>query len=380
MADDYYKILGVSKSATADELKKAYRKLAVQNHPDKHPEDRATYEKKFKEINEAYAVLSDPQKRQQYDQFGKAGMNGGQAGGGFGGFGGGGFGGFDFGDINDIFKNFFHDEGGFGGGHSRHQDTRGSDLKYRMEITLEEAFNGGTKTAEYNTFGKCSHCNGTGSSTGKKEETKCPTCKGHGSVRMSKGFFIVEQECPDCDGSGMVMSSPCRYCNGQGVEKMIKRVSVNIPQGVSQGDTVRINGEGEAGIRGGQTGDLYVVFQIKSHKIFTKNGANLECTMPIRFTQATLGAEISITGIDRKMVSVKIPEGTQNGDKISVRGEGMTMRNGRRGDLIVNIKVETPVKLTKEQKDILQQFENSFGVNNNPQSNSFFDNLKKFFG
>lgn len=383
MADDYYKILGVSKNATADELKKAYRKLAVQNHPDKHPEDRATYEKKFKEINEAYAVLSDPQKRQQYDQFGKAGMNGGQSGSGFGGFGNGGFGGFDFGDINDIFKNFFHDEGGFGGfssSRSRHQDTRGSDLKYRMEITLEEAFNGGTKVAEYNTLGKCSHCNGTGSASGKKEETKCPTCKGHGSVRMSKGFFIVEQECPDCEGSGMVMSSPCKYCDGQGVEKTIKRVSVNIPQGVSQGDTVRITGEGEAGIRNGQVGDLYVVFQIKPHKIFTKNGANLECTMPIRFTQATLGAEISITGIDRKMVSVKIPEGTQNGDKILVRGEGMTMRNGRRGDLIVNIKVETPVKLTKEQKEILQQFENSFGVNNNPQSSGFFENLKKFFG
>ena len=385
MADDYYKILGVSKTATADELKKAYRKLAVQNHPDKHPEDRATYEKKFKEINEAYSVLSDSQKRAQYDKFGKAGMNGGSAGGsGFGGFGGSGsgFSGFDFGDINDIFKNFFHEDGGFGGFGSRvrEKDTRGADLKYRMDITLEEAFNGGQKLAEYNTFGKCSHCNGTGSSTGKKEETKCPTCKGHGSVRMSKGFFIVEQECPDCEGSGKIMSSPCKYCNGEGVEKTIKRVNVSIPQGVSHGDTVRINGAGEAGIRGGESGDLYVVFQIKPHKIFVKNGANLECTMPIRFTQATLGAEISITGIDRKMVSVKIPEGTQNGQQILVRGEGMPTRTGRRGDLIVNVKVETPVKLTKEQKDLLQQFENSFGASNNPQSTGFFDNLKKFFG
>ena len=387
MADDYYSILGVSKNATEDELKKAYRKLAVQNHPDKHPEEKAKYEAKFKEINEAYSVLSDPQKRAQYDQFGKSGSNGGfGGGGGSSGFGNGGFsshfqqGGFDFdfGDINDIFNSFFKG-GRKTAGFAREEYTRGSDLKYRLDITLEEAFNCATKYAEYHTLARCSHCNGSGSSTGKKEETQCKTCKGHGAVRMQQGFFVVEQECPDCNGTGKVISSPCRYCDGEGVEKIAKKVEIKIPAGISNGDTIKISGAGEAGVRGGETGDLYVVFQIKQHKLFKKNGSNLECTVPIRFTQAALGAEMTLNGIDRQEIKVDIPEGIQNGEQIFIRGAGMPNKNGRRGDLVITVQIETPVKLTDEQRDLLEQFEASCGTNSNPKSESFFDNVKKWF-
>ena len=382
MASDYYEILGVNKKATADELKKAYRKLAIENHPDKHPNEKEKYEKKFKEINEAYSVLSDPNKRAQYDQFGSTEGNSGGFGGssGFSGFSNGfnsdSFGGFDFGNINDIFNNFFN--GGRSSRNKKQEDTRGSDLKYRMEITLEEAFNCAVKTAEYQTLGYCSHCNATGSSTGRKENSKCPNCKGTGNVRMQQGFFIVEQTCENCNGTGTIITSPCRYCNGEGVEKTIKKVNIKIPAGISNGDTIKISGEGEAGIRGGVCGDLYVVFTIKSHKIFKKNGNNLECNLPIRFTQAALGARISIIGIDRRNIDVIIPAGIQNGEQIVIRGEGMTGKS-RRGDLILNIIVETPVKLTKEQKELLEKFEELSNSNSNPKSNSFFEGIKNFF-
>ena len=388
MAEDYYKILGVDKKASQDEIKKAYRKLAIQNHPDKHPDEKDKYEAKFKEINEAYSVLSDTQKRAQYDQFGSAGGTGGGGfGSGFGGFGNGGFsqhfqqGGFDFDfdNINDIFNSFFH-----GGNRSRssapkERDTSGADLKYKMDITLEDAFNCATKYAEYHTLGRCSHCNGTGSATGKKENTTCQKCKGHGSVRMQQGFFIVEQECPECEGTGQIIKSPCKYCNGSGVENITKKVEVKIPAGISDGDTIKIVGEGEAGECGGEFGDLYVVFKIKQHKIFKKNGSNLDCTIPIRFTQAALGATITILGIDKKNVSFDIPEGIQNGEQIVVRGEGMPNRNGRRGDLFITIQVETPVKLTDEQRDLLERFEQSCNAKTNPKSESFFESIKNFF-
>ncbi|MBR1429416.1 MAG: molecular chaperone DnaJ [Rickettsiales bacterium] len=388
MSKDYYAILGVSKDASADELKRAYRKLAVQNHPDKHPDEKEKYEAKFKEINEAYAVLSDPQKRQQYDQFGSA--DGASAGGsGFGGFGGfsgfsssSGFGGFDFGNINDIFNSFFN-EGNTGGGRRSARDmeaeNRGSDLKYKMDITLEEAFAGVKKFAEYNTLGKCSHCGGSGSADGRNARTQCSRCKGSGAVRTQQGFFIVEQECPECNGEGVIISNPCKYCNGDGVEKTRKKVEVQIPLGVSHGDTIRIAGEGECGTHGGQTGDLYVVFQIKPHSIFAKNGSNLECTVPIRFTQAALGAEITIKGIDKRDIKFMVNAGIQSGEQVVVRGEGMTMRNGRRGDMIITIQVETPVKLTTEQKELLRKFDESCGASSSPKSESFFDNVKKFF-
>lgn len=387
MARDYYEILGVKKTATADELKKAYRKLAIQNHPDKHPEAKEEYEKKFKEINEAYSVLSDPQKKAMYDRTGSADRRSAGAGGGGSGFGGfgSGFGGFsndagfDFGDINDIFNSFF------GGGRSEKRqrqsvNTRGSDLKYRMEITLEEAFNCSTKTAEYRTLGKCTHCNGSGSATGKMEQTTCPKCKGSGSIRMQQGFFIVEQTCDRCGGSGEIIGSPCKFCNGEGQEKVIKRVNVKIPAGISDGDTIKITGEGESGVRGGRNGDLYVVFNIKPHKIFKKNGTNLECRIPIRFTQAALGAEVSIIGIDRKSLILKIPAGIQNGEQIILRGEGMPTQLGGRGNLVATIIVETPVKLTNEQKQLLQRFEEISSSSSSPNSSGFFDNLKKFFG
>ena len=380
MAGDYYEILGVAKTATQDEIKKAYRKLAVANHPDKHPDEKDKYEKKFKEINEAYSVLSDPQKRANYDQFGKEGAsNGFGGGGGFGQGDFGGFGGFDFGNINDIFSSFFNEGTSRGSARHREANTRGSDLKYKLDITLEEAFNCVEKIAEYRTYGKCSSCNGTGSASGKVENTKCPKCKGHGSVRMQQGFFIMEQTCDECGGEGVVLSSPCRSCDGQGLEKIVKKVKVKIPAGISHGDTIRIVGEGEAGQRGGKAGDLYVVFQIKPHKIFKKNGANLECNIPIRFTQAALGATISVCGIDKQNVNITIPAGTQNGEQIFVRGAGMPMANGRRGDLVANIIVETPVKLTSEQKQLLERFEEISSNSTSPNNTSFFDNLKKFF-
>ena len=383
MATNYYDILGVSKTATADELKKAYRKLAIQNHPDKHPDEKEKYEKKFKEINEAYSVLSDTNKRAMYDQTGSAeGANNFGNGSGFGGFGAGGngfSGGFDFGDINDIFNNFFG--GGRSGGYTKqHVNTRGSDLKYRMDITLEEAFNCATKTAEYRTLGTCSHCNGTGSSTGKQTNTACPKCKGHGTIRMQQGFFIVEQTCEYCGGSGETIGNPCKFCSGEGQEKTVKRVNIKIPAGISDGDTIKIRGEGENGIRGGQSGDLYVVFQIKTHKIFKKNGSNLECKVPIRFTQAALGANISIVGIDRRSLTLTIPAGTQNGEQIYLRGEGMPKQNGGRGDLVATIIVETPVKLSSEQKALLERFEEISSAASNPNTEGFFDNLKKWFG
>ena len=387
MAANYYDILGVKKTATADELKKAYRKLAIQNHPDKHPDEKEKYEQKFKEINEAYSVLSDANKRAIYDQTGSAesANSGGFGGGsGFSGFGGSsGFGGgFDFGDINDIFNSFFGNSKsthGFSTSSRQAVNTRGSDLKYKMDITLEEAFSCVTKKAEYRTLGKCSHCNGFGTASGKQEMSKCPHCKGHGTIRMQQGFFIVEQTCEYCEGSGETVGNPCKFCNGEGQEKIVKSVSVKIPAGVSEGDTIKIRGEGENGVRGGEAGDLYVVFQIKSHKIFKKNGANLECRIPIRFTQAALGAEITLIGIDRRTLTLKVPAGTQNGEQIFLRGEGMPRRNGGRGDLVATIIVETPVKLSSEQKALLERFEEISTSSSSPKTESFFDNLKKWF-
>lgn len=382
MTTNYYDILGVKKTATQDDLKKAYRKLAVQNHPDKHPDEKEKYEKKFKEINEAYSVLSDPNKRAMYDQTGSAdGSSSGFDGSGFGGFNGFNSSGFssnfDFGDINDIFNSFF---GTTRSRASNHEfNSRGSDLKYKMSITLEEAFNCSSKIAEYKTMGPCSHCNGTGCSSGKQEKTKCNKCNGRGSVQMQQGFFIVEQTCDKCEGSGEILSNPCKFCNGEGQEKIIKKIEIEIPAGISDGDTVKIRGAGEHGVRGGQAGDLYIVFQIKQHEIFKKNGSNLECKIPIRFTQAALGAEISIIGIDRKEISLKIPAGTQNGEQIYVRGAGMPKQNGSRGDLIVNIVVETPVKLTTEQKELLRKFDEISNSSSNPKTENFFDNLKKWF-
>ncbi len=381
MSTNYYDILGVDKKATQEELKKAYRKLAIQFHPDKHPDEKEKYEKKFKEINEAYSVLSDPNKRAMYDQTGSAdGNNFGAGSGGFSGFGNFNSSGFsenfDFNDINDIFSSFFGKERKS----SRYEyDSRGSDLKYKMSITLEDAFNCSVKTAEYKTLGPCSHCNGTGSSTGKQENTTCSKCKGRGSIQMQQGFFIVEQTCNVCEGTGKILSNPCKFCNGEGQEKIVKKIDIKIPAGISDGDTVKIRNEGECGVRGGQPGDLYIVFQIQQHEIFKKNGANLECRVPIRFTQAALGAEISIIGIDRKTLLLKIPPGIQNNEQLCIRGAGMPKQNGSRGDLIVRIVVETPVKLTPEQRDLLQKFEEISTSKSSPETENFFENLKKWF-
>ncbi|MEN9782606.1 MAG: molecular chaperone DnaJ [Pseudomonadota bacterium] len=377
---DYYQILGVSRSATQDEIKKAYRKLAMENHPDKHSENKAHYEKKFKEINEAYSTLSDQNKKAHYDQFGTA--DGFGQGGGFSGFSGGNSGGFDF-NIHDIFDNFFGQGAGAGRASQKKttRQSRGSDLRYKLDITLEEAFNGAKKTIEFSALDKCDVCNGFGSASGKKEETTCSDCNGHGVVRMQQGFFIMEQTCRRCEGSGTTIKNPCKNCNGTGLKTKTKKVIVDIPAGVNANASVKVQGAGEAGQLGGGYGDLYVVMNIKPHKLFERSGDNLHCIIPITFTKAALGGEIVLAGIDKKKITFDIPKGIQYGQQIQVKNEGMSVmnRSGKRGDLIVTVHIETPVKLSTEQESLLRQFEETIHSNSNPKSNSFFDTIKDFF-
>lgn len=393
MSKDYYSILGLTKSATPDDIKKAYRKLAIANHPDKHPKEKAEYEKKFREINEAYSVLSDAAKKAQYDKFGSAdGHQGGFGGhGGFGGFGGGaggfGQGGFDFGDINDIFNNFFNQGGANGSSSRRRQQEstrprRGSDLRYKIEVTLEEAFNGIRKTVEFKCLDKCGTCHGTGSSTGKREESTCSACNGHGVTRITQGFFIMEQTCSACGGTGSVIKNPCKTCRGYGMYEQTKRVDINIPQGISDGVNLKIEGAGEPGERSGPNGDLYVIVSVKRHKIFERSGNDLICEIPITFTKAALGGEVTTIGIDKRHITFDVSKGTQNGQQFAVSGEGMSImgRPGKRGNLIVKVNIETPVKLSKKQEELLKEFESLSDPSSNPKSHGFLDSIKGLFG
>ncbi|MEI6561642.1 MAG: molecular chaperone DnaJ [Verrucomicrobiota bacterium] len=378
---DYYEVLGVSKSATADELKKAYRKLAVQHHPDKNPGDH-TAEEKFKELGEAYDVLMDENKRAAYDRMGHAAFAQGTAG-----ARGGGAGGFH--DPFDIFREVFGAGGGgvfeqfFGGGGmggSAQSDgrQRGSDLRYDLQIRLEEAAFGCEKEIEIEKLDACGKCNGSGAEPGSKVAT-CPTCRGRGQVIASRGFFQVAQTCPRCRGTGQSIDKPCKKCEGEGRVEGRTRIKLKIPAGIDDGSRLRSSRNGEAGMRGGPPGDLYVVIHIKEHEVFEREEENLYCEVPIRFTTAALGGEVSVPTLEGK-AALKIPAGTQSGTTFKLRGKGVpTLNSSQRGDLMVRVLVEVPSKLGSEQRKKLEEFADLCGDENTPLHKSFFEKAKEWF-
>lgn len=376
MEKDYYELLGLQKGATDVEIKKAYRTLAMKYHPDRNP-GNAEAELKFKEVTEAYEVLKDSQKRAAYDRYGHAAFAQG-AGAGAGGFGGfnfdfGGGSGAGFGSIfEDIFSEFMG-----GGRRSRQQEgVRGADIRYDLEITLEEAYKGLTKEIEIQTAVKCEDCHGTGAAEGSKAET-CDTCHGTGRVRRQAGFFIEERTCPTCNGTGKVIKNPCKKCGGTGKISQKKVLEVTIPAGIDSGNRMRLAGQGEAGMNGGPNGDLYIFVHIKPHPIFKRDAANLYCTVPLSMTTAALGGEIDIPCIDGSSEKVKIDEGMQSGTEVRLRKKGMTMLQSKSvGDLFVRFTVETPTKLTDKQKELLKQFAEE-SKESSPQSTGFFEKLRE---
>ncbi len=364
---DYYEVLGLSRTASEDEIKRAYKKLAMKHHPDRNPGD-ASAEDKFKEVKEAYEILSDAQKRSAYDQFGHAGVD--QSAGG--GYGGGGFGGF-----SDMFADIF----GAGGRGGFNGPRPGDDLEYRLNLTLEQAVNGAKIDIQIPRREVCDSCHGSGAAAGSTAET-CPTCGGHGKVRMQQGFFVVERPCHTCHGKGKVIKKPCSKCHGEGFVQVKKTLTVSIPAGVDEGDRIRLSGQGEAGDVGAPHGDLYVRIALQAHPIFKRQGDTLFCEMPLSFTTATLGGEIEVPTLDGR-VNLKIPAGTQTGRKFKIGGKGVkSVRSGRQGDLICQVTLETPVNLTTEQQDLLRAFEASLlgkGATHNPKEHSWFDSVKSFF-
>ena len=376
MEKDYYELLGLQKGTTDIEIKKAYRTLAMKYHPDRNP-GNAEAELKFKEVTEAYEVLKDSQKRAAYDRYGHAAFAQG-AGAGAGGFGGfnfdfGGGSGAGFGSIfEDIFSEFMG-----GARRSRQQEgVRGADIRYDLEITLEEAYKGLTKEIEIQTAVKCEDCHGTGAAEGSKAET-CDTCYGTGRVRRQAGFFIEERTCPTCNGTGKVIKNPCKKCGGTGKVSQKKVLEVTIPAGIDSENRMRLAGQGEAGMNGGPNGDLYIFVHIKPHPIFKRDAANLYCTVPLSMTTAALGGEIDIPCIDGSSEKVKIDEGTQSGTEVRLRKKGMTMLQSKSvGDLFVRFTVETPTKLTDKQKELLKQFEEE-SKESSPQSTGFFEKLRE---
>ena len=367
--EDFYKVLEVARNASDKEIKKAYRRLAMKYHPDRNS-DNPDAEEKFKAIQEAYAILSDEQKRAAYDQFGHAGVD--QS------MGGGHQQGDSFSDVfGDVFGDIF---GGGGGGGRRSQVTRGADLRYNLDLSLEDAVSGLETKIKVPTSISCDGCKGTGSKSAGS--TICTSCGGHGQVRMQQGMFSVQQTCPTCRGSGSVIKDPCGKCRGTGKTKDQKTLSVKIPAGVDTGDRIRLGGEGEAGDHGGPSGDLYVQVNVREHPIFSREGANLYCDMPISFATATLGGELEVPTLNGK-VKLKIPAETQTGKLFRLRGKGVKpVRGGPVGDLMCRITVETPINLTAEQKKLIEQLEKSFktgGTRHNPQENSWLDGVKSFF-
>ncbi|WP_074011647.1 molecular chaperone DnaJ [Candidatus Sodalis sp. SoCistrobi] len=365
---DYYEILGVSRDAEEREIKKAYKRLAMKFHPDRNP-GNAEAEAKFKEIKEAYEVLTDAQKRAAYDQYGHAAFE-------QGGMGGGGAGGADFSDIfGDVFGDIF-------GGGRRQRASRGADLRYNMELSLEEAVCGVTREIRIPTLEECDVCHGSGAKPGTSAVT-CPTCHGQGQVQMRQGFFAVQQTCPTCQGQGKIIKDPCAKCHGHGRVEKSKTLSVKIPAGVDTGDRIRLTGEGEAGEHGAAAGDLYVQVQVRKHPIFEREENNLYCEVPINFAMAALGGEIEVPTLDGR-VKLKVPAETQTGKLFRMRGKGVkSVRGGQQGDLLCRVAVETPVKLNERQKQLLRELEESFGGpsgdQNSPRSKSFLDGVKKFF-
>ena len=368
---DYYDVLGVKKNASSEELKSAYRKLAVKYHPDKNPGDKSA-EDKFKEASEAYGVLSDKSKKENYDNFGHAAFeNGG---------GQGGFGGFSGADFSDIFEDFFGDFGGGRRSSSRRSSAnRGSDLRYDLSISLEEAYFGKKQNIQFSTSEKCDTCKGNGSKPGSSPE-RCTYCGGSGRVRSNQGFFTVQQTCPQCAGSGEEITNPCIDCNGQGIKQKSKKISVTIPEGVDDGTRIRLAGKGEAGTRGGGSGDLYLFINVKSHELFKRSDVNLFFEFPISIADAALGTTIEIPTIEGKKAKIKIPGGTQDGKQFRLKGKGMPyMRRGDFGDLYVQVKTEVPVYLNKEQKDLLERFRKIENEKSNPSIKKFFQKAKSFW-
>ena len=368
---DYYEIIGVSKGIDAKELKKAYRKLAMKYHPDRNPDDKDA-DAKFKEATEAYEILGDQQKRAAYDQYGHAGVDPNAAGGGFGGGGG------NFSDVfGDVFGDIFG--GGGGGGGRRGGPQRGSDLRYTMDLSLEEAVRGIEKKIRVPTLTSCDPCGGSGAKPGTKPKT-CGTCGGAGQVRMQQGFFSVQQTCPSCRGQGTMIDDPCNSCHGRGVKEETKTLSVKIPPGVDTGDRIRLSGEGEAGAMGGPAGDLYVQVSVREHELFHRDGRNLYCDVPISIVDAALGGELEIPTLDGR-VKLKIPAETQSGKLFRLRGKGVTpVRGGAAGDLLCRVQVETPVNLNSNQKDLLMKFQESLtGEKHSPQKKTWFEGVKRFF-
>lgn len=379
---DYYEILGLQKGADEAEIKKAFRRMAMKHHPDKNQGNKEA-EERFKELNEAYEVLGDPQKKAAYDQYGHAGVDPRS------GMGGGG--GFQSGNFSDVFGDVFGDIFGGGGagrgrgghqGHQAEQYSRGSDLRYELEISLEEAFHGVTKNIRFSSFSPCETCSGSGAKKGSGK-IKCTTCHGHGVVRMQQGFFAIQQTCPTCHGAGQVIKDPCAACHGEGRAHKQRELAVKIPAGIDTGSRIRLTGEGDAGEAGGQPGDLYVDIRVKSNPLFTREGQDLHCEVPISFAMACLGGEVEIPTIDGK-VKLKVPAETQSGKVLRLRGKGFkSLRGAAVGDLLCRIIVEVPVKLTEEQKALLKTFDDSIqasGSKHSPKSSGWFDSVKRFFG
>jgi molecular chaperone DnaJ len=366
---DYYEVLGVQRGASDADLKAAFRKLAMKHHPDRNPGDNDC-EHRFKELNEAYEVLKDPDKRAAYDRFGHAAFEHGMGGGpGFG---------SDFAStFADIFDDFF----GMGGRRGRASGReRGADLRYNMEISLEEAFNGKTAQVRIPTSVTCEKCSGTGAKAGTKPKT-CPTCGGQGKIRHAQGFFTLERTCPSCQGRGQVIDDPCPSCGGAGRVTRERTLSVNIPPGVEDGTRIRLAGEGEAGVRGGPPGDLYIFLSIAAHGLFQRDGADLHCRVPISMIAATLGGEFEVPTIEGGKTKVKVPEGTQSGRRFRLVAKGMpVLRSKQMGDMYVQVVVETPQKLTKKQRELLMEFEKLSSQDTHPESTGFFGRVKEFFG
>ncbi len=371
---DYYESLGVEREANADDLKKAYRTAAMKYHPDRNPGD-ADAETKFKEVNEAYEILKDDQKRAAYDRYGHAAFENGGAGGP-----GGGPTGFDFAaGFSDIFDEMFGASGSARRG-GRNASSRGGDLRYNLEISLEDAFQGRQVEVHVPSTASCESCEGSGAKDGAQPKS-CPTCQGMGKVRAQQGFFTIERTCATCHGQGQVIEDPCRECGGAGRTRKEKKLSVNVPPGVDDGTRIRLSGEGEAGLRGGPPGDLYIFLTISEHVFFQRDGADIYCRVPIPMMIASLGGAIEVPAIDGSRAKVNIPEGTQSGQQFRLRGKGMSVLQSKsRGDMYIDAQVETPVKLTKKQKELLREFDNSGGSEvHSPRSEGFFSKVKEFW-
>jgi molecular chaperone DnaJ len=375
---DYYEVLGVARGASSEELKKAYRQKAKELHPDRNS-DNPNAEAQFKEVNEAYDVLKDADKKAAYDRFGHAAFDGGMGGGGARGPQGFGGGNADFASaFSDVFEDLFGDFMGGRGGGGRSRAQRGSDLRYNLRVSLEEAYQGVQKTINVPSSVSCDTCRGTGAEGGAEPVT-CPTCSGMGKVRAQQGFFTVERTCPTCNGMGQIVKNPCRSCGGAGRIEKERSLSVNIPAGVETGTRIRLAGEGEAGLRGGPSGDLYIFIEVREHPIFQRDGVNLYCRVPISITTAALGGEVEVPTIDGGRSRVKVPVGAQTGKQMRLRSKGMpALRGAGIGDMVLELAVETPVNLTVRQRELLIEFE-KLSEENNPEGKSFFSKVKGFW-